>query len=113
MMRTEIEKSNGKRAVSTISEDEFKRMCDRIYKERQELYSFNPGAGKRGALLWMLLGCLISLLSVEDRELESLFESSSRDPYGDAVRTLLKERAEPPFDPQPYLDQLSESVDEE
>ena len=113
MMRTGIEKSKLRRDAGTISEGEFKRVCDQIYKDRQELYSFNPGAGQRGALLWMLLGCLISLLSVEDRELESLFESSGQDPYGDAVRTLLKERAEPPFDPQPYLDRLSESVDEE
>ena len=92
----------------TISEEEFKRLCDRIYGDRFEIYGFNPAASPRDALLWMLLGCLISLLSISYEELEALVDSSGSRDYGDVVCRLLRERAEPFFDPRPYVEELVE-----
>ncbi len=114
-MRAEArEQSEGSaESVETISADEFKRVCDEIYRDRFEIYDFNPAATKREAVLWMLLGCLISLLSVNDEELQALYGSSSRDPYGDAVRRLLEGRTAPPFDPRPVVEELSERVENE
>ena len=107
------EKQVAKEAVETISESEFKRVCDDVYRDRLEIYEFNPGASHNDAVLWMLLGCLISLLSVTDDELQSLAASSNSETYGDVIRELLSTRAAPPFDPHPFLDELSRKVESE
>jgi hypothetical protein len=90
--------------VGTISEGEFKNLCDEIYRDRLEIYGFNPGAARAEALLWMLTGCLISLLSIREAELQAVTQES--DSYADAVRALVRERARPPFNPAPYLEDL-------
>ncbi|HEX8176747.1 MAG TPA: hypothetical protein VF543_16770 [Pyrinomonadaceae bacterium] len=99
--------------VETISGEEFKRLCDDVYKDRFEIYEFNPAASRRDALLWMLLGCLISLLSITYEELEALTGVSGAEDYGDVIRKLLRERAEPFFDPGPYLEELSQRAGNE
>ncbi len=90
-------------AVETISEESFRRLCEEIYRDRSEIYLFSPGMAKGEALSWMLMGCLISLLSVPETELERLGECSS---YADAIRALLTGRTEPPFDPGPHITEL-------
>lgn len=113
VMRAEAEQSKTLEGVETISEADFEKLCDEIYRDRFEIYDFNPGASKREAVLWMLLGCLISLLSVTDAELQSLVDSSSQDPYGESVCKLLRARGSPPFDPQPFVEELSKKVESE
>ncbi|HEY0323302.1 MAG TPA: hypothetical protein VGC66_20260 [Pyrinomonadaceae bacterium] len=112
-MRAETETSTARGRGETISESEFQRLCDEIYRDRFEIYAFNPNTTKREALLWMILGCLISLLSITDAELQSLADSSSLDPYGDAICNLLRERAAPPFAPQPFVLELSKKIENE
>ncbi len=92
--------------MSTISEEEFERLCRDIYADRQQIYSFRPYAPCREALLWMLLGCLVSLLSVPDSEHPTPHDSAHQDPYAEAICELLKSRAHPPFDPRPHLAKL-------
>jgi hypothetical protein len=100
------------KAPATISEAEFVKLCDDLYVDRQQIYRFNPNTSRREALLWMLLGCLISLLSISDTEQPSL-NSSSADPYGQAVREILLGRTQPPFDPQAHLAELSAKLKSE
>ncbi|HEX8137737.1 MAG TPA: hypothetical protein VF544_09115 [Pyrinomonadaceae bacterium] len=96
----------------TISEAEFKRLCDRIYADRFLIYTYHPNAGsRREALLWMMLGCLVSLLSVPLPEQPSTYGGASADPYGDAVIEVLHGRMEPGFDPQVHLDELSRRIE--
>jgi hypothetical protein len=111
-MRTDAEQAAGP-GVETISEGEFKRVCDGIYRDRFEIYEFNPGVGRRDALLWMLLGCLISRLSITDEEMQSFAGSAVHEAYGDIVRRILSERGSPPFEPLPYLEELSNGVENE
>lgn len=99
--------------IETISEAELRRLCDEIYRDRLEIYEFNPGMSRREAVLWMLLGCLISLLSVTDAESAELTVSPSHDPYGESVCKLLNARSSPPFDPQPFVEELSRRVENE
>ncbi|HYY55899.1 MAG TPA: hypothetical protein VE842_01140 [Pyrinomonadaceae bacterium] len=99
--------------MSTISEEEFRKLCEDIYADRLLTYSFNPNASRREALLWMLLGCLLSLLSVPLSEQPSAYGGSSVDPYGEAVCEVLKDRMEPPFDPQPILRELATRAEAE
>lgn len=97
-------------AIMTISQAEFIKLCDDIYADRQQLYEFNPGMSKRDAVLWMLLGCLISLLSVPVAEQASAGDKQSADPYGDAIRKILQTRVQPHFDPRTHLAELSDKL---
>ena len=98
---------------NTISEQEFKKLCDDAYADRFQIYAFNPNVSRREALLWMILGCLLSLLSVPILEQPSAYGSTSDDPYGDAIREVLKDRMRPNFDPQTYLGELSGRIEAE
>ncbi len=93
--------------METISEQEFKKLCDDIYLERHEIYAFNPNMSRREALLWMLAGCLVSLLNVDELEQPG---ASTSDPYGDAVMQLMWQRTSPVFDPKIYLTKLTEKL---
>lgn len=97
-------------AHATITEAEFVRLCEDLYTDRRQIYEFNPNAGRREAMLWMLLGCLISLLSIPDTQQPSV-NSSSTDPYGDAVREILRHRTHPSFDPQSQLADWSKKIE--
>lgn len=98
--------------AETVSEAEFSKLCTRIYEDREQIYSFNPSAAPGEALLWMLLGCLISLLSVPPAEQPDLEAISSPDPYADAVREILRNRMQPPFDPEPHLSILTTEAED-
>jgi hypothetical protein len=99
--------------METITEQEFRKLCDDIYRERNEIYPFNPNVSHREALLWMLLGTLVSLLSVPILEQPSVYDSTKSDPYGSAVIELVQQRALPAFDPKAYVMELFENLDEE
>lgn len=99
--------------TATISEAEFVKLCADVYADRHQIYHFNPNAPRREALLWMITGCLVSLLSVPILEQPSVYNNASADPYLDAIRQLLHERTAPPFDPQPHLPALERKLDEE
>lgn len=100
-------------SVETISEEELERLCDEIYSDRFEIYGFRPVASRREAVLWMLLGCLISLLNVSDEELQALAGSSTSESYGEIICKLTKERSAQPFDPQPVLERLTTKIEDE
>lgn len=97
--------------LETISEEEFQKLCDEIYADRFRIQEFNPGVSRSEAALWMLTGCLISLLSVTDEELQRLAASYQQDSYDDLVCRLVRTRAAPPFDPYPYVEKLSKSAE--
>ena len=99
--------------MSTISEKDFKKLCDDIYADRFEIYAFNPNVSRREALLWMLLGCLVSLLSIPILEQPSVYNGSSADPYGDAIREVVLAHTQSNFDPDDYLLELSRKIESE
>ncbi|HEY0547256.1 MAG TPA: hypothetical protein VGC91_17890 [Pyrinomonadaceae bacterium] len=99
--------------MNTISEQEFKKLCDDIFRDRREIYAFNPNMSRREALLWMLAGCLINLLSVSASEEPRAFGADASDTYANAVVELLEKRAAPLFDPKIYLAELIEKLDAE
>jgi hypothetical protein len=96
-----------------ISETEFVRLCDGLYADRQQIYEFNPNAGKREALLWMLVGCLMSLLSISDLEQQSTGVEPNSDSYANTILEILRGRTRPPFDPQTHLAKLSKKIEDE
>lgn len=100
-------------AVSTISETEFVKLCDDLYADRRQIYQFNPHAGKREALLWMLTGCLMNLLNISVLEEPSVGVEPTSDSYGDVIIEFLRHRTAPPFDPQIHLAELSKKIESE
>lgn len=99
--------------METITEQEFKKLCDEIYRDRNDIYPLNPNVSHREALLWMLLGTLVSLLSVPILEQPSVYNSTNSDPYGSAVVELVQQRGLPAFDPMIYVMELFGSLDVE
>lgn len=99
--------------MTTISEKDFKKLCEDIYADRFQIYEFNPNVSRREALLWMLLGCLVSLLSIPILEQPSVYGGSSADPYGDAIREVVIAHTQPNFDPSDYLLELSRKIENE
>lgn len=99
--------------MTTIYESDFKKLCDDIYADRSQIYAFNPNVSRREALLWMMLGCLVSLLSIPILEQPSVYGGSSADPYGDAILEVLKTHTESNFDPGEYLLELSQRIEAE
>jgi|GEM_PF-2543914 len=99
--------------MDTISEPEFERLCAEIYSDRAEIYQLLPSVSGRDALLWMLLGSLVVLLSVPEEEQPFVDSAASPDPYGEAIVMLLQERAAPVFDPHTHLAELSAKLEAE
>ena len=95
-----------------ISEEQFRKLCEDVYTDRDLIYSYIPGLSQRDALLWMLLGCMVSLLSVPAHEQPNVYTGESEDPYGDAICQFLQARAQTAFNPRPYLEELSKRLEE-
>jgi hypothetical protein len=96
--------------MATISEQEFKKLCDDLYLDRANLTILNPGMGEREAALWLLYGSLVSLLDIPSDHQPELPAEGHEDPYFHAIDDLLRERVLPPFDYGAYLRELSERL---
>lgn len=96
--------------MSTISENEFKRLCDDVYRDRRQIHAFNPNASEEEAALWMLAGCLISLLDVPLWEQPSGRGGTSAEAYRAAIQELLQGRTKPVFDSRLRLAELTEKI---
>jgi hypothetical protein len=99
--------------MTTINEAEFKKLCDDIFRDRAQIHAFVPSLSRRDALLWMLLGSLVSLLDVPILEQPSVYDGTSADPYADAVLEVVHKHMRPPFDPRKHLAELSGKLAEE
>ena len=92
--------------MTKISEAEFARICDGIYEDRESIIKHNP-LGKRGEiLLWMLLSCLNSYLSLTEIEMPCFNGVPDEKMYREAILFVLQKRRIREFDPDGYLDRL-------
>jgi hypothetical protein len=98
--------------METISEQEFIKLCDGIYDDLHQVHEWNPSLSRRDAFLWMLLGSLVSLLSVPILEQPSVYDPSKSDPYLLAVLEVLAGRCEGSFDPTDYLSRVLGQIEE-
>lgn len=81
-------------------------MCERIYADRETICKHNPIGTQEEILLWMLMNCLISYLSLEDVESPCFAGMPTAQTYYDAIVDILKERRREDFDAEPYLSEL-------
>jgi hypothetical protein len=96
-------------SMETISESELRKICVEIYRDRFAIYDFNPQMKPAEAVQWMLLGCLISRLSITDEELQEASATS----YAEAITKLLSERTAGGFDARSVVDELMKRVENE
>lgn len=94
--------------VSKISEKEFAGICRGIGEDRASIYKHNPIGDEEETLLWMLLSCLLSYLSVSEIETPCFTGIPTAETYRQAILFVLKDRKTENFDAEKYLDLLKE-----
>ena len=92
--------------MNTITKTEFERICDGIAADRESIIRHNPIGTDKEVLLWMLLSCLNSYLSLREKEMPCFKGVPDERTYRDAIYYILKNRAEDGFDPGPIIDNL-------
>ena len=92
--------------MSQISEQEFARICEGIYEDRETILKHNPIGTREETLLWMLLSILISYLSLSELETPCFTGMPTVETYRQAILFILETRRAGDFDAAPYLDKL-------
>lgn len=93
--------------TTKISEPELARICAGIDEDRAIICKHNPLGTEEEILLWMLLSCLVSYLSLTEIETPCFNGKPDAQTYREAIRFILKDRKTPDFDEGKYLDQLT------
>jgi hypothetical protein len=84
--------------VAKISEREFRRIVDGLIEDREVIIRSNPIGSRDEILLWMLLSCLVSYLSLEESETPCFRDKPDASVYLEAIEFVLRGRKEPEFD---------------
>lgn len=92
--------------MSKITEQEFARICEGIYKDRESVFRHNPIGTREETLLWMLLSCLISYLSLSEIETPCFNGMPTTETYRTTILFVLKDKKIEDFDPGIYLGKL-------
>lgn len=91
-----------------ISEAEFAKICEGISQDREIIRKHNPIGTYEETLLWMLLSCLISYLSLSEMETPCFTGMPDAETYRRAISYVLKDRKTEDFDAEIYLNKLTE-----
>ena len=94
--------------MTKISEVEFASMCEGIFADRETIFEHNPIGMRAEVLLWMLLSCLNSYLSLSEVETPCFTGIPTESTYRDAILFILLERRTSDFAVSQYLDKLIE-----
>lgn len=89
-----------------ITEQEFALICGGIYEDRELICRHNPIGTREETLLWMLLSCLISYLSLSEIETPCLTGMPTAETYREAILFILKNK-QTDFEAEKYLDSLT------
>ena len=93
--------------MTKITEKEFAKICTGIYEDREIIRKHNPiGETMEETLLWMLMSCLHSYLSLTEIETPCFNGTPTVETYRDAILFILKDRKTDDFDEQKYLEKL-------
>jgi hypothetical protein len=93
--------------MAKISEAEFGRICAGIYQDREVIYEHNPIGTREETLLWMLLSCLISYLSLSEIETPCFTGKPNAETYREAILFILKDKKSENFNAEKYLHELT------
>ena len=93
--------------LSGITESEVSRIIDGLVEDRESIIKHNPIGSAEETLLWMLMSCLVSYLSLDDTETPCFTGRPDEETYKTAIRFILENRRVGDFDVEPYLDKLT------
>ena len=94
--------------MTKISELEFTRICLGIKEDRETIWKHNPIGTHEEILLWMLLSCLISYLSLAEIETPCFNGKPTAETYRNAILFVIKDRKMTNFAVEKHLDELIE-----
>lgn len=94
--------------MSAITEAEFGKIVEGILADRASIIKHNPIGSDSETLLWMLLSCLVTYMSLDDNETPCFTGRPDEETYKTAIRFILNGRRDPDFDAEPYLDKLTQ-----
>lgn len=94
--------------MNEISEEKFAEICEKIRVEREIICKHNPIGTTEETLLWMLLGILVSYLSLSEIETPCFTGKPTAETYRQAILFVLKDRKTADFDAEKYLEKLYE-----
>jgi hypothetical protein len=92
--------------VATITEQELGRIVEGIVEDRGIIIRHNPLGSEEEILMWMLLSCLVSYLSLTEQDTPCFTGRTDAETYRQAIAFVLRGRKEPDFDHGPLLDKL-------
>ena len=93
--------------MTKISEKEFAKICRGIDEDRRIICRHNPLGTEEEILLWMLLSCLVSYLSLTDLETPCFNGKPDAETYREAIHFILKDRKTEDFEAEKYLSKLT------
>jgi hypothetical protein len=93
--------------MAEIGEAEFAQICSGIRKDRASIAKHNPIGTEEDILLWMLLSCLVSYLSLNEIETPCFTGVPNAETYRDAIKFVLRDRRSEQFDIEKYLNNLT------
>jgi hypothetical protein len=96
--------------MTTISEQEFERICWGIYEDRETIIKHNPIGTGEETLLWMLLSVLISYLNLSEIEIPCFPGVPDQETYRQAILHVLHGRTHPVFSPNLSLNEFLQKV---
>ncbi len=94
--------------MTKISEQEFARICRGIKEDRETIWKHNPIGTREEILLWMMLSCLVSYLSLTEIETPCFNGKPDEETYRNAILFVLEDRKTESFDAEDYLANLIE-----
>ncbi|MEP7213380.1 MAG: hypothetical protein ABI791_09910 [Acidobacteriota bacterium] len=92
--------------MQMITEAELDRISAGILDDRETIIEHNPIGTRDEVLLWMLLSCLVSYLSVPELDTPCFTGRPDANTYRDAISFILNKRKTEPFDERPYIERL-------
>lgn len=92
--------------MQKLSESEFAEISRGIRDDRDAIVKHNPIGTPRETLLWMLMSCLISYLSLSDIETPCFTGRPDEKTYRDAIFYILEKRRAAAFDADKYINEL-------
>lgn len=92
-----------------ITENEFARICEGIFADRESICRHNPLGTPEEILLWMLLNCLVVYLSLPEIETPCFKGKPDAETYRNAILFILKNRTEGAFEAEIYLEKLTKT----
>ena len=89
-----------------ISSAEFERIVCGIEEDRDVIVRSNPIGSRGEIMLWMLLGCLVSYLGLDETETPCFPGRPSEETYAEAISFVLNGRKSEEFDETAHIERL-------